>query len=183
MKKIVGILSVLFFGMTGCDALEEDRNAKITTPGGNGSIEVDMENENDHAADRRACDELGDSEMMWHPNTSFDADIYVSLRPNEIRWELVFSGTVWAPIYVAAEHPALLYLNAPEAIQRIYQSQVLEPATPLQPEGWAEMEWADPVPVPQCPDLFRLELPADGDLFLLELQDVGDSIWAKVVPK
>lgn len=183
MKNSTYILPLFLLGFAGCDGTSGREGSKIVKPEGSGSIEVEIVGEDEHPADQRACDEWGETDTMWYPNTSIHADIYVFMRPDERLWNWVFSGTVWVPIYVAAEHPVLLYFDGPQALNRVYQSDVATPSVPLEPEEWVALDIPEIVPVPKCPELYRLELPAEGDLFLLELEDVGDSIWAKVVPK
>ena len=183
MKKCSLTLTILTVFAFGCEALEDERNAKIAGPGGSGPLDTETDVDKEHPADRAACNDYDDIEVMWHPNTAMDAELYVFLQPIGQVWDLVFSGRVWVPIYVAAEHPALVYMDAPDAIQRVYQTEIRVPSSPLKPEGWADSELNKAVPVPRCPELYRLELPADGDLFLFELEGDRASIWTKVVPK
>ena len=183
MKKCALTLTLLAVFSFGCEALDDARNAKIVGPGGAGPLDIETDVDQEHPADRAACKDYDDIEMMWHPNTAMDAELYVFLEPTGELWDLVFSGRVWAPIYVAAEHPVLVYMDAPDAIQRVVQTEIRAPSHPLKPEGWVDSDVNEAVPVPRCPELYRLELPADGDLFLLELEMDRASIWTKVVPK
>ena len=93
-----------------------------------------------------------------------DADLYV-FQPTGELWDLVFSGRVWAPIYVAAEHPVPC-IWMPDAIQRVFQTEIRAPSHPLKPESWVDSEVMRRC-CSRCPELYRLELPADGTSFYL----------------
>lgn len=179
------ILISLFVGNTAC--------LVPLGPGqtGDGSEPLDEFVEDDSSQlnklHRKACRKADDIDVMWHPNTALAVNpVHVTIQPNADEvWNFVFSGTVWAPLASLSDQRTVFYTNEPDAIQATYRADIISTSGSIRVGPITEVEQPEPVPVAECPDLFRMTIPLDREVFYLELDAdfvQGDVVVAMLMP-